>query len=173
MPKFDTLEYLKYGNSTQKAVYRLLTATRIIDLLRPFDPVVVGTIPLEINVPGSDIDLICCCKNDSGFKSVLSSFEIYQDYELIEADVNGIFTIICRFSTGGFPVEIFAQNRPVREQEAYRHMLIEYNILQQRGDVFKKEIIRLKQQGLKTEPAFALLLGLQGDPYRELLSFRV
>ncbi len=50
-------------------------------------------------------------------------------------------------------------------------MIIEHKILSSKGDEFRAEIIRLKQDGLKTEPAFAKMLGLQGNPYEELLKF--
>ena len=39
--------------------------------------------------------------------------------------------------------------------------------------IFRRQIIDLKKQGLKTEPAFAKLLALTGDPYVELLSFEL
>lgn len=50
-------------------------------------------------------------------------------------------------------------------------MLIEHQILLKRGDDFKQQIIGLKLKGLKTEPAFAKLLGFKGDPYLALLNF--
>jgi len=49
-------------------------------------------------------------------------------------------------------------------------MIIEYRILLEKGEDFRKQLIELKRQGLKTEPAFALLLGLESNPYTELLS---
>jgi hypothetical protein len=48
-------------------------------------------------------------------------------------------------------------------------MLIEHHFLQTKGDNFRKEIIQLKEIGLKTEPAFAKALSIEGDPYLELL----
>ncbi len=53
---------------------------------------------------------------------------------------------------------------------AYRHMIIEYRILLEKGEAFRQSIVELKRQGMQTEPAFALLLGLKGDPYTELLN---
>jgi hypothetical protein len=44
-------------------------------------------------------------------------------------------------------------------------------LLRRGGETFRQEIIRLKQAGYKTEPAFALLLGLDDhDPYAALLA---
>ena len=49
--------------------------------------------------------------------------------------------------------------------------MVEYNLLNKHGEKFRQQIIELKRQGYKTEPAFALVLGLTGDPYIELLKF--
>ncbi|MCD1118127.1 DUF4269 domain-containing protein [Chryseobacterium turcicum] len=49
-------------------------------------------------------------------------------------------------------------------------MIAEYKILQEKGDKFKQKIIDLKNNGIKTEPAFGLLLGLE-NPYEDLLKF--
>jgi hypothetical protein len=48
-------------------------------------------------------------------------------------------------------------------------MIIESRILKEKGIDFKEKIIKLKSSGIKTEPAFAKLLGLNGNPYVELL----
>ncbi len=48
-------------------------------------------------------------------------------------------------------------------------MLIEYKLLLEKGEEFRKEIISLKKQGYKTEPAFAKLLGVEGNAYEGLL----
>lgn len=70
-----------------------------------------------------------------------------------------------------FPAEIFAQNKPSNQQIAYQHMLIEHEVLINRSEEFRKEIIRLKDSGMKTEPAFAQLLNLKGDPFQALLEY--
>ena len=48
-------------------------------------------------------------------------------------------------------------------------MIIEHKLLNLYGENFTKEIVRLKKQGLKTEPAFVKVLNLEGDPYEQLL----
>jgi hypothetical protein len=49
-------------------------------------------------------------------------------------------------------------------------MLAEYRILKEKGADFKHKIIELKKQGIKTEPAFGLLMDLK-NPYEDLLKF--
>lgn len=71
----------------------------------------------------------------------------------------------------GFEIEIFGQTIPTKQQFAYRHMMVEHNLLNKYGEVFRQQIIELKRQGHKTEPAFAIALNLTGDPYMELLKF--
>lgn len=51
-------------------------------------------------------------------------------------------------------------------------MIIEHKILIEKGEDFRLQVIQLKEQGYKTEPAFAHLLDLSGDPYDELLKFK-
>jgi len=72
------------------------------------------------------------------------------------------------FEFGGFEFECFGQPVPVERQYAYRHMLAEHDLLV-RYPKMRNEVIRLKEQGIKTEPAFARLLQLDGDPYEALL----
>jgi len=48
-------------------------------------------------------------------------------------------------------------------------MIIENRILKEKGSKFKQRLKELKADGIKTEPAFAKLLGLHGNPYTELL----
>ena len=52
-------------------------------------------------------------------------------------------------------------------------MIIEHKILQENDEKFRRDIIKLKERGLKTEPAFAKLLGLEGNPYQALLDYKV
>jgi uncharacterized protein DUF4269 len=59
----------------------------------------------------------------------------------------------------------------VKEQLAFRHLVAEWRILSGQDALFKRKILELKERGIKTEPVFAQLLGLAGDPYQELLRF--
>ncbi len=89
-------------------------------------------------------------------------------FVLTEVTVKNIPTVISNFRYGGFDFELFAQPVAVENQNAYRHMIIEHHLLLTNAHV-RQEIIFLKERGLKTEPAFAKVFDLVGDPYDELL----
>lgn len=170
MLDFSAISYLKKGNPRQQEVFKILNDLLIFDKLKRFTPILTGTIPIEIDIESSDLDIICYCKNLEEFKNKVSNhFKYHDDFLIDEKEIRNLKTVIARFNYQGYQIEIFGQNRPVNEQEAYRHMLIEWKILQEKGDLFKQQIIELKKQGYKTEPAFAKLLGFHGDPYTELL----
>ncbi|WP_294820482.1 DUF4269 domain-containing protein [uncultured Flavobacterium sp.] len=171
-PLFDTIDYLQYGGPVQQRAYQVLNSYRIIEALNGFSPILVGTIPLNINIQGSDLDILCCFKNKGEFvMAVQNVFSHLEKYTIREKEIKGITTIIANFFIDGFAVEIFGQSVPVMEQHGYRHMVIEHKILQEKGEAFRLEIICLKESGLKTEPAFAQMLGLKGDPYIALLEY--
>lgn len=170
---FDNIEYLKSGNEKQIRVYHLLIRHRIFEILFPFDPILVGTIPIEIDIESSDIDIICHVIDEQEFiEKVIYSFSDKNGFKLKQGSGPDHNAVIANFQIHGFAIEIFGQNLPTRQQVSYRHMLIEYEVLIQKGKSFRKNIIDLKKQGLKTEPAFALLLGLHGNPYQSLLNYK-
>lgn len=172
---FTSLEYLQYGTERQQRAYTVLVEHEIMEKLAEFDPVLAGTIPLNIDVASSDLDIICCCGDYERFENVLNEkFSDASGFSLRQKTVGGYTTLIASFKLDGFPVEVFGQNRPVQEQEAYRHMVIEHQVLLERGEDFRDKVVALKNEGIKTERAFAQLLGLPCiDPYSELLEFTI
>jgi len=72
------------------------------------------------------------------------------------------------FVSQGWEIELFCQAIPIQEQWGVRHFLIEKRLLELLP-MLKSKVIELKQSGQKTEPAFAALLQLQGDPYAAML----
>lgn len=169
---FTDLSYLKQGNARQQLAYREITEYHILENLQKYHPILVGTIPLDIDVPESDLDVICECHDHLEFKIHLQrQFSYLEGFRTYSQLQNGIESTIAEFRTPHFLFEIFGQQIPSKKQNAYRHMLIEHQILLDKGDDFKQQIIDLKLKGLKTEPAFAKLLRLTGDPYLALLNF--
>jgi len=168
---FNDLSYLSKGNSRQQRAYKVIDNRKIMKVLNDFTPFLAGTIPLGVDIPESDLDIICCFHDSHPFLICIDIFKEHADYQFKHFRHNGVETVIAGFFVDGLRFEIFGQPRPVRIQEAYRHLLIEQEILLAKGEAFAKEVVALKESGMKTEPAFAHLLGLTGDPYAALLSF--
>ena len=167
--KFDTIEYLKFGTDRQRQAYAVLMEYEILSKLNQYCPLLVGTIPINIDIESSDLDIICSFTDKNTFIDMLKSlFGNLSDFNIRENLSN--HSVIAHFSLCSFEIEVFGQNIPTKEQHAYRHMIIEDYLLTQKGEDFRKQIIELKKQGYKTEPAFAHILGLKGDPYLELLN---
>ncbi|MCR1027044.1 DUF4269 domain-containing protein [Cellulophaga baltica] len=170
MVNFRTIEYLKSGNERQKLAFSEIKKHKVLEKLKKYNPILTGTIPIEIDVPESDLDIICECQNHSEFKAyLLDQFSQKKDFKVYSILQNDIESTIAEFKTENFLFEIFGQNIPTEKQDAYRHMIIETNILEEKGFEFKQKVKDLKSSGIKTEPAFAKLLGLEGNPYIELL----
>ncbi|MHC0443008.1 DUF4269 domain-containing protein [Flavobacterium sp. 3-210] len=174
MIDFSTIEYLKSGNERQILAYEILTKNKILEALVEFDPILVGTIPINIDIENSDLDIICYWQNKNHFvEKVTSLFKNKSDFTIRETVINQHESIVGNFKLDDFEIEIFGQNIPTKNQNGYRHMIIEHQILELRDENFRQEIIKLKQNGYKTEPAFAKLLGLKSDPYLELLNYKI
>ncbi|WP_281235081.1 DUF4269 domain-containing protein [Flavobacterium gelatinilyticum] len=174
MIHFETLDYLKDGNPKQILAYKTLTENKVLENLSEFNPILAGTIPINIDIENSDLDIICYWKNKCDFiEKVTSLFKDNPYFKIEETIVNGKESVIANFKLDAFEIEIFGQNIPTKDQNAYKHMIIEYKILMSKNDDFRLKIIKLKQNGYKTEPAFGELLGLKTDPYTELLDFKI
>ncbi|GAA3766860.1 DUF4269 domain-containing protein [Flavobacterium ginsengiterrae] len=173
MTDFTNIEYLKTGNPKQILAYKILTQNKVLETLSEFDPILAGTIPINIDIENSDLDIICYWKNKSEFVSKISSaFQNKTDFKIWETIINENESVVANFRIDDFEIEIFGQNIPSQSQNAYKHMIIEHEILKLKGESFRLEIIKLKQNGLKTEPAFGKLLGFKNDPYQELLDYK-
>ena len=171
---FKKIDYLRAGNEKQKRAYKVLTKNRIMDLLKEFDPILVGTIPINIDLEQSDLDIICYFENKDRLEKLLTKeFGDAEKFKTWENTTHTIPAIIANFYLDGFEIEIFGQNIPTEEQMGYRHMLVEYKLLEERGETFRQRIRELKAEGYKTEPAFAFELGLEGDSYDALLELEV
>ncbi|WP_291583953.1 DUF4269 domain-containing protein [Clostridium sp. UBA6640] len=162
------IEYLLNGNEKQQQSYNILMNTNIFRILKEYNPILVGTIPLEIDIEKSDLDIICEVHNFYEFeKSIINSFQKYENFNINKNNENQ--AIVANFFIKEFEIEIYGQAIPTKEQYGYRHMIIEDKILKLGGNKLKKEIINLKRNGMKTEPAFGKYLNLNGNPYEELL----
>lgn len=172
MIDFLDIEYLAKGNAIQQLAYSDITGNNVITILEPYTPVLAGTIPINIAIPTSDLDILCCFTSAEVFYNYLEqNFGRQQNFKISISYINDEQSVIANFDTDNFNYEIFGQAVPVTSQNGYRHMIAEYKILLEKGEPFRKKVIALKQSGYKTEPAFAKLLGLSGNPYKQLLLY--
>lgn len=161
--------YLKSGTEIQRHAFKIINELNIFIDLDKYTPILCGTIPISIDVQSSDLDIIMEVHDFGLFKDeVRLLYGSLEGFVLKDLTVRNIPSITSNFRFGGFDFELFAQPISVEKQNAYRHMIIEHHLLLENPQV-RKEIIQLKEKGIKTEPAFAQVFGLVGDPYDELL----
>ena len=168
---FQTIEYLKHGNARQRKAYSTIHTLGIMKDLEVYTPLLCGTIPIGIDIEGSDLDIILEVNDFSQFKGKVEA--LYQDehgFRLKQTEKRGLPVFKAKFMFDGFEFELFGQPQPVVEQYAYIHMLIEYHLMKETPQL-REKVIALKQQGYKTEPAFCKALGLDGDPYETLIEY--
>ncbi|WP_281631315.1 DUF4269 domain-containing protein [Flavobacterium luteolum] len=174
MINFKDISYLKTGNPKQQAAFHVLTKHQVLENLADFDPILVGTIPINIAIGDSDLDIVCYWQNKSAFiERIKNLFEKENRFSIREIVIDNKESVVANFFIEAFEIEIFGQNTPTELQNGYRHMLIEDQILCSRDENFRLAIIKLKENGIKTEPAFGALLGLKGNVYQELLDYKI
>jgi hypothetical protein len=146
-----------------------LARTGLLDLLAPFDPHVAGTPPLGLALPSSDIDIVCHAPDAGRFAALMwDALSDRPGFSMRQWTGRGR-AVVVGFLAEGWAFEIFAAAQPVALQAGWRHFTVERRLLTLGGEAFRAAVMRLRQEGLKTEPAFAAALGVVGDPYAALL----
>ncbi len=121
-------------------------------------------------MPGSDIDVLCHAPDAEVFAEALwetcRDFEHFAMWQWQKADR----PVVAAFSVAGVPFEVFGQALPVEEQCGWRHFAVEARLLRLGGEGLREAVMTARRAGAKTEPAFAEVLGLEGDPYQAMLA---
>ncbi len=157
---------LREGTPRQRAAWRTLQQLGILDILAPFHARLAGTIPIDVDIPGSDLDIICETTDFESLTRILQKhYGHFPDFELTLKTRYGHAVLLCEFRTDEFPIQIYASPTPVDQQRAWVHLLAEAALLAEGGEEAKEAVRALKRLGVKTEPAFAQVFGLAGDPY--------
>jgi hypothetical protein len=172
MRNWRNTRYLLDGTERQQAAYGAMRYVGIEPMLADFDPMLVGTIPLDIDIESSDLDILLEIPDQYQFAQVvLPHFSRYRNFRYRHKTVRDRASWIVNFFAHGFEFELFAQHLTTSKQVAYRHMVVEYRLLEIGGAAARIAIRELKQGGMKTEPAFAQYFGIAGtDPYDALLA---
>jgi len=158
------------SDGRQMAARQAIEGCRVMEILADYEPILAGTIPLGIETPQSDLDIICEVHDFTQFRAIVTaSFSTFEGFSLRTRNKDGIPAEICGFFFEGFYFELFAQPIPARNSPAVRHMMVEARLLAYGGPEAIQAIRDLKLSGMKTEPAFAHHFGIVGDPYAQLL----
>lgn len=161
--------YLCTGTEIQKKAYNTLKKHRILEHLSRFDPVLVSTVCVNLDIDGSDLDIICQFKNLDSFRTfVYKRFKGYPNFKQW-ARKSKHEELVTSFFADEFEIEIFGSKTAVEKQHGYRHLSMMERALKIGGEDLRQKVIRLKKTGIKTEPSFAKILGLEGDPYLSFL----
>jgi hypothetical protein len=131
LPDFKDITYLNNGSPLQQKAYDLLLQSKILYQLQPFNPILAGTLPLDIFIEGkSDLDILCEANSlQSVEKLLLTHFKNETGFLIRTINVRSVKTIICNFRAREFPIEVFCQPIPVTSQLAYRHLVIEHKTI--------------------------------------------
>jgi len=77
--------------------------------------------------------------------------------------------VVVSFEAAVWQIQLYGEAIPVERQRGWRHFTVERRLLAVGGQDLRAAVLALRQRGMKTEPAFAAVLGLKGDPYVALL----
>lgn len=169
-PDFRDWSFLAEGSADQRRAFATLSRHRPFDRLARHDTGLAGTFPIDIAVEGSDLDILVKADDPFAMAPFLdAAFGHHPGYAHRRTTAADGPALVAGFTLDGLPIEIFVQALPVARQMGWRHMLVEARLLALAPSL-RPAIRALKQAGMKTEPAFARLLALAGDPYQALLA---
>ncbi|PBJ11917.1 hypothetical protein BSF42_26500 [Flavobacterium sp. ACN6] len=110
MTDFTNISYLKTGNQKQQSVFQLLTKYKVLENLSAFNPILVGTIPINIDIENSDLDIICYWKNKADFiEKIEQVFGKEKNFVIRETVINNQESVVANFNIDFFEIEIFGQ----------------------------------------------------------------
>lgn len=141
----------------------------ILSVLSVYDPLLVSSVCLDIDTPQSDLDIICEVHDLPEFERDVSAMYGNWSRFTIRRSIANPKATVCQFFTPAFQIEIYGEPLPVEQQNGYRHMIQIERAIRLGGSVFREKLRALKLRGMKTEPALASLLALEGDPYEGVL----
>ncbi|MFQ2052768.1 DUF4269 domain-containing protein [Aeromonas veronii] len=178
-PNWRRLDYLAHGNPRQRSAHALLTAGVWDELATQCaDMALVSTLAIGLDRPGSDLDILCQHPDPAAFAATL---EAQGWLACAKGDniwlLERIFSYLdqhsadCDQSEASWPLELYVTPAPIETLNGWRHLTLMAALLEQFGDAFYREVLRLRlEEGLKGEAAMCRLLGLAGDPYAALLT---
>lgn len=102
-----------------------LERTEVLPKLVAFNPHVVGTPPLGLDLPTSDIDVICFAPDADAFTcAIWAAFSTRPEFRMWQK-IGLHRPIVANFADADWIIEIFGQASPISEQCGWRHFLVE------------------------------------------------
>jgi hypothetical protein len=146
-----------------RAAAREWAASRIAERLGPFDPVLVASLASGLQADqDSDVDVVCDTRAGGFVPAVRAAYGARAGFALWTSDGRTVVS----FEGDARRVELSAEPRAVEDQRAYRHAVAHRRLVLAGGAAFAAEVReRRRRDGLKTEPALAAVLALEGDPF--------
>ncbi|MGY4314884.1 hypothetical protein ACVWW1_004211 [Bradyrhizobium sp. JR3.5] len=126
-----------------------VTSSAVMELLKPFDPRIVGTLPLGLAVPGSDIDIVCHAPDPNAFADIVWTHCQSADDFVLYRWAKGTCPAIARFVWDGWPFELFGDQRPVNQQQGWIHFEAERRLLALDNGRLRRAVGKLRADGLK------------------------
>lgn len=158
--KFHNLSLKSVVNFEKRPKFAIIvTELKLFEIFKDHEPFIGGTIPLGIDLPESDIDFLVTFPTHFDFKNLCTAqFSGNPDFAMSQGHANGADYSLCQFTYRRVKIEIYSSVTTTFEQNGFQHYQIEEKLLKYGVLEWQNEVIKLKSQGLKTEPAFARLL---------------
>ncbi len=173
--KFHNLSLKSVINFEKRPKFAMLvTELRLFETFMNNDPFIAGTIPLAIDASAADLDFLVTFPSHDEFSLLCTQqFSHLPDFEMSQGHQDGADYSLCKMRYRDLPVEIFSSTDSTYSQNGFRHFHIEEKLLKYGRTEWQDRVIKLKDGGLKTEPAFAVLLKKEDvDPYQYLLELQ-
>lgn len=163
---------INFENRPKMAI--LVSELNLLEMFKDHQPFIAGTVPLAIDLPSADLDLLVCFAHVAAFKDMCQQgFALLPEFEISQGEISKLQYCLCRFDYRGIPVEIFCSSLSTFKQNGYLHFNSEEKILKYAPATWTQQILELKGSGLKTEPAFAQLLQSgEVDAYQFILDLQ-
>lgn len=108
--RFNDLSYLEKGTPLQRKSYALIHNHQIMQALHEFNPILIGTIPIDIAVWNSDLDIACEVYDLDKFeRKCHENFEKHNGYSFKVETVRGIEVGIANFKIDDMLLEVYGE----------------------------------------------------------------
>ncbi len=108
---FINIDYLKHGNIKQQNAYKVLKEIDIFNVLRKFNPILVGTIPINIDIENSDLDIVCEVYDFKEFQKIVEDrYSMFSKFHISNNSTDNETILTINFYVNDIEIEIYAQS---------------------------------------------------------------